>query len=100
MEILNETYQVLKELRLVNTETDYSLNWLHKSHRYYSMIKHSEHDPSIEALYSLLAHLKEHSRQKETEPAKEQGEMVMTRLLEQRLETKLHQMALAKRVQN
>ena len=99
MEILIETYQALKELNLVKTEADFSLNWLHKSQRYYSMVKHSKNDASVEALCSLLAHLKEHSQQKEIGPEGEQGKLVVTRLLEQRLDKELHNLALAGREQ-
>ena len=99
MEIIIETYQALKELNLVKTEADFSLNWLHKSKRYFSMIKHSEHDPSVEDLCSLLAHLREIGRQKEMGPEDEQGKLVVTRLLEQRLDKELHDMALVGREQ-
>ena len=97
MDILTETFQLLKDTNLVKTETEFSLHWLHKSERYYSMIKHSDRDPSVEALWSLLAHLREHGRQGETEHTDCKGQLAMTRLLEQRLETELHHMALVVR---
>jgi len=100
MDILTETFQVLKDKDLVKTETEFSLHWLHKSERYYSMIKHSEREPSVEALWSLLAHLREHGRQDETDQSDVNGKLVVTRLLEQRLETELHHMALVGRERN
>ncbi len=59
MDILTETFQVLKDKNLVKTETEFSLHWLHKSERYYSMIKHSEREASVGALCTLLARLRD-----------------------------------------
>ncbi len=97
MDILTETYQLLKDTNLVKTETDFSLNWLHKSERYYSMIKHSEREPSVGALCTLLARLRDAGERVEVG---EQGRSVGLGRLEQQLAAELHQMALAGRERN
>ncbi len=92
MDILTETFQVLKDKDLVKTETEFSLNWLHKSERYYSMIKHSEREASVGALCTLLARLRDAGERVEL---REQGRSDGLRRLEQQLADELHQRALA-----
>ena len=92
MDILTETFQLLKETNLVKTETDFSLHWLHKSERYYSMIKHSEREASVGALCTLLARLRDAGERVELE---EQRRSAGLGRLEQQLAEKLHQRALA-----
>ncbi len=94
MNILTETYQLLKETNRVKTETDFSLHWLHKSERYYSMIKHSEREASVGALCTLLARLRDAGERVEVG---EQGRSDGLGRLEQQLATELHQRALTKR---
>ena len=97
MDILTEIYQVLKDKDLVKTEADFSLNWLHKSERYYSMIKHSEREPSVGALCTLLARLRDAGEHVELE---EQRRSDGLGRLEHMLAAELHQMALAGRERN
>ena len=97
MDILTETYQVLKNKDIVKTETDFSVDWLHKSERYYSMIKHSERDASVGALCTLLARLRDAGERVEVG---EQGRSDGLGRLEQQLAAELHQMALAGRERN
>ena len=92
MDILTETYQVLKDTNLVKTETEFSLNWLHKSGRYYSMIKHSEREASVGALCTLLARLRDAGERVELE---EQRRSDGLGRLEHMLAAELHQRALA-----
>ncbi len=60
MDFLLETYKGLKQLRLVNNHCDFSTAWLNKSRRYYSMIRASGREPSLDTLARLLINLKRH----------------------------------------
>ena len=59
MEILDEVFIELKRFKMVETQTDFSTKWLNKSRRYYSMIKSSKREPSVDALGRLAANLKQ-----------------------------------------
>ncbi len=58
LDILEETFCELKRFDLVNNHCDFSTTWLNKSRRYYSMIRSSGRDPSVDALGRLAANLK------------------------------------------
>ena len=58
MDLLNETYSELKRLNMVFHQTDFSTNWLNKSPRYYSMIKATGREPSVDTLARLATNLK------------------------------------------
>jgi hypothetical protein len=59
MDILEETYDVLEANGLVQNHCEFSVNFLNKSRRYFSMIRASERDASIDALARLAANLKQ-----------------------------------------
>ena len=59
MEILDEVFTELKRFNLVKNQCEFSTRWLNKSRRYYSMIRSSDHEPSVDALGRLAANLKQ-----------------------------------------
>ena len=58
MRILEEAFVELRRLDMVIHQTDFSRDWLNKSPRYYSMIRSSGREPSVDALGRLAANLK------------------------------------------
>ena len=61
MEILEETYDELNQHGMVKSHCHFSVNWLNKSRRYFSMIRASHRDASVDALARLAANLKNHT---------------------------------------
>ncbi len=59
MDILEETYAVLEANGMVQNHCDFSVNFLNKSRRYFSMIRASDRDASVDALARLAANLKQ-----------------------------------------
>jgi hypothetical protein len=59
MEILDEVFNELLRLDMVKNQIDFSTQFLNKSCRYYSMIRSSDHEPSVDALGRLAANLKQ-----------------------------------------
>ena len=59
MDILEDTCEKLKALDLTRNHCDFSTAWLSKSRRYYSMIRSSGRNPSVDALGRLAANLKQ-----------------------------------------
>ncbi len=59
MSLLNETYGFLKLNGLVKNQEDFSKRFLHKSPRYFSMLKASGKRASVEALATLAARLQD-----------------------------------------
>ncbi len=59
MDILEETYAVLEANGMVTSHCEFSLNFLNKSRRYFSMIRATERDASVDALARLAANLKQ-----------------------------------------
>ena len=59
-DILNESYEALFALGLVNNHCQFSENWLLRSRRYWSMCRSSGRKPSVSALGALAARLKSH----------------------------------------
>ena len=57
--ILEETYDVLEANNMVKNHCDFSLNFLNKSSRYFSMIRASDRNASVDALARLAANLKQ-----------------------------------------
>ena len=58
MDILHEAYTALWELNIVDNHCDFSERWLNKSRRYYSMIRASGRNPSVDALGRLATNIK------------------------------------------
>ena len=54
-----EVFPELKRFNLVENQCEFSTQWLNKSRRYYSMIRSSDHEPSVDALGRLAANLKQ-----------------------------------------
>lgn len=61
MQILEETYDVLEANGLVQNHCEFSTRFLNKSRRYFSMIRSSERDASVDALARLAANLKHYT---------------------------------------
>jgi hypothetical protein len=59
MDILEETYAVLEANGMVTNHCDFSINFLNKSSRYFSMIRASNRNASVDALARLAANLKQ-----------------------------------------
>ena len=57
MSLLNEAYGFLRRTGLVKSQEDFSKRFLHKSPRYYSMLKARDKQASVEALATLAARL-------------------------------------------
>ena len=58
MEILDEAFYELNRFELASNHCHFSTEWLNKSPRYYSMIRSSGREPSVDALVRLAANLK------------------------------------------
>ena len=58
MAVLQEAYEELRRQKLVFHQTDFSTNWLNKSPRYFSMIKATRREPSVDTLARLATNLK------------------------------------------
>lgn len=58
-DILSEAYEELFALGMVQNHCRFSEDWLLKSRRYYSMIRASGRKPSVSAIGSLAARLKQ-----------------------------------------
>ena len=58
MGILEEAFIELNKLGLVDNHCDFSVRWLSKSKRYFSMVRSSNREPSVDALTRLAANLK------------------------------------------
>ncbi len=59
MSILEEAYDELERDGIVKSQCEFSVHWLNKSHRYFSMIRASrDRDASLAALSSLAANVK------------------------------------------
>ena len=56
-DLIQETYHLLKKERLITTKAEFSTQWLNKSSRYYSMLRSSKRDISVEAMATLAARL-------------------------------------------
>ncbi|SCA56572.1 hypothetical protein MTBPR1_220005 [Candidatus Terasakiella magnetica] len=54
---INEVYDFLRKHQIVQSQEDFSSRFLRKSPRYYSMVKASDHETSIEAMNTLAARL-------------------------------------------
>ena len=62
MNILEEAYSELERDGIVTNQCAFSVHWLNKSRRYFSMIRAShDRDASLAALSSLAANLKYHT---------------------------------------
>ena len=57
MNILNEAFEFLAGIGVVASQEDFSSRFLSKSPRYYSMLKATGREPSVEALASLAARM-------------------------------------------
>ena len=57
MEILEETFELLRTYKLAHSQYEYSKYWLGMSQSYYSFLKASRASPSIAALTKLWARL-------------------------------------------
>ena len=57
-DFLAEAYSELKRFNMAFHQTDFSTEWLNKSPRYYSMIKATGREPSVDALARLATNLK------------------------------------------
>lgn len=56
-ELLNETYETLKQTGWLKSKADFSVNWLRRSERYYSMLDAEKREASVAALMTLKARL-------------------------------------------
>ena len=57
MNILNEAFEFLTTVGVVNSQEEFSSRFLNKSPRYYAMLKATGREPSVEALASLAARM-------------------------------------------
>lgn len=58
MAVLQEAFEELRRYNLVFHQTDFSTNWLNKSPRYFSMMKATGREPSVDTLARLATNLK------------------------------------------
>lgn len=95
-DILNEAYEELYALALVNNHCQFSENWLLKSRRYFSMIRASGRKPSVAALGALAARLKSHHevlKNSGSGESRHQAELIYP--LVRKVWTKLYEQAIA-----
>ncbi len=57
MNILNEAFQFLTGVGVVTSQEEFSSRFLSKSPRYYSMLKATGREPSVEALATLASRM-------------------------------------------
>ncbi len=98
MDIIEEINQTLKEQKLIKNDDDFSSCWLHKSDRYYSMIKSTGRDISFEALSTLAMRLKQLCERMEQQGFKnKQQQLIRVKQLTEALLQKLEERALTRR---
>ena len=57
MNILNEAFEFLTTVGVVNSQEEFSSRFLNKSPRYYAMLKATGREPSVEALATLASRM-------------------------------------------
>ena len=57
MKILNEAFEFLTDIGVVTSQEEFSSRFLSKSRRYYSMLKSTGRDPSVEAVATLASRM-------------------------------------------
>ena len=62
MNILNETFEFLIGVGVVTSQEEFSSRFLNKSRRYFSMIKCTGREPSVEAIATLASRMVDLSR--------------------------------------
>lgn len=60
MDIVEDTYAMLEANGLIENHSDFSVKFLNKSRRYFSMVRASDRDASVDTLVKLAANLKRH----------------------------------------
>lgn len=77
---MNEVFETLKQAGLLKSKAEFSVDWLERSERYYSMLDAAEREISVEALATLTARLENATQQMEERDSVEAIEALTRKL--------------------
>jgi hypothetical protein len=77
--VLNEVFELLRQIDIVNSESEFSIDWLGRSECYLRTIRYKETEPSIGAMAICASKLQHHGkRMLQTEAHQKLGERFLS----------------------